>query len=87
MGTRSPLRSFHQVGDTVATNAGACFSEYALVSERMVTAVDPGKGREAVALTLSALTACAALEVGDALWRRTGVLRWLMWHGVGGRVW
>jgi NADPH:quinone reductase-like Zn-dependent oxidoreductase len=61
-----------QVGDAVAVNASAAFAEYCLAKERLVTVVPPqhsrghtvtGVGPEAAVLSLSGMTAIAALEV------------------------
>lgn len=52
-----------QVGDVVACNTAAAFTQYAVAKAVMCTPVPAEAAREAVALTLSALTACAALEV------------------------
>ena len=50
-----------QVGDAVACNSLAAFTEYGTSTAVMCTPI-PSPSPEAVAITLSALTACAALE-------------------------
>lgn len=54
-----------QVGDVVACNTAAAFTEYSIASANMCVIINRhwSVTRDAVALTLSALTACAALEV------------------------
>lgn len=57
-----------QVGQAVAVNGAAAFTEYAVADVRMVTPVPvtaggDGPGPEAAALVLSGVTAAAALEV------------------------
>jgi NADPH:quinone reductase-like Zn-dependent oxidoreductase len=50
------------VGQAVAVNGAAAFAEYVVAKARLVTPVDEA-GPEAVALVLSGVTACVALEV------------------------
>lgn len=52
-----------QVGQAVASNGAAAFAEYAIAQAAMCTPLAPGTPLDqATAITLSALTACAALE-------------------------
>jgi hypothetical protein len=57
------LLALLQMGQAVACNGAAAFSEYVAASAKLCQPVQQA-GPQEVALVLSAVTACAALEVG-----------------------
>lgn len=59
---RPPPKRAPQVGQAVACNGAAAFSEYALAKAPMCMPLPGPPAPEAVALVLSAVTACCALE-------------------------